>query len=163
MIQQQIHGGSAIETSRRLIKQFGFGRRGILRSLELGFFRESMYVVGMLGITPSLQCYLMSKYKMSETTSGLYASIIGGIFSAIPSAPFDIMKTVMQGDMEQQVYTTTRQTFNILYSQGGWRRFYYGNTWRLVNITGTVWIVNECRIRLPPFLFPSAYKKSQNN
>eukprot|EP01035_Chromulina_nebulosa_P022528 gene22528-29172_t len=66
--------------------------------------RDSIYVMGMLGVTPFVQDQLQKRYNMSLITSSFYASIIGGIFGALPSHPFDIIKTCMQGDLHQGLY-----------------------------------------------------------
>lgn len=50
-------------------------------------------VVGMLGVTPGLQDLLIHHHKVSEESASLCASIIGGALAALPSHPFDVIKT----------------------------------------------------------------------
>jgi hypothetical protein len=42
-----------------------------------------------------------------------------------------------------------------LLRDGGIARLYHGATWRTVNITATVWIANECSLRLPKHIRPA--------
>jgi hypothetical protein len=112
--------------------------------------RDSMYVAGMLGLTPVVQEYLVTQKHYSVGEAGVYASLIGGVLAAVPSHPFDIAKTCMQGDLAQRTYTTMASTLASLYRQGGIRRISSGCFWRTINITATIYIANECRVRLSP-------------
>jgi len=79
--------------------------------------REGIYVMGMLGLTPYLQAQLMQKQDMSQRAASFYASVAGGILSAVPSHPFDIVKTCQQGDLDQRVYTSAWSTAKTLYKE----------------------------------------------
>ena len=77
--------------------------------------------------------------------SGFYASIVGGILAAVPSHPFDMVKTCMQAkklDCNQIEIRSTIQTALGLYNDGGIKRLYAGVAWRTFNITATVYISN---------------------
>ena len=93
-------------------------------------------------------------YIYTHIQAGFYASIIGGIIAAIPSHPFDVIKTCQQGDLYQKQYKTIMKTSIILYKYGGgsMNRFFSGCFWRTLNITATVYIANECRIRFSPYI-----------
>ena len=75
--------------------------------------------------------------------------------AAIPSHPFDVIKTCMQGDLMKRKYSTLFKTSYVLYNcnhHGGIHRFFSGCFWRTVNVTATVYIANECRVRLSPYI-----------
>lgn len=177
MIQQQVNGGNIIATGHRILSNYGFLRQGMYRGLTATMMRDSIYVFGMLGITPIVQKFLMdpknlhyipsvlktqdpsnSTHYMPLTASaaGFYASMVGGIVGALPSQPFDIIKTCMQGDVQQVRYSSFSSTLRTLWQENGWRRFYNGCFWRTVNITATVYIANECKTLLPLLLYPNA-------
>ena len=149
MIQQQMRGGSAIGTFISVLtgnKVF----RGLLPTIA----RDSIYVTGMLGVTPLLQTYLVEEENYSVASAGFYASLAGGIVAALPSHPFDIIKTCMQAKslhaFPSEIFSM-RQTGRILWKEGGLRRLYAGAAWRTLNVTATIYIANECRTRMSPF------------
>lgn len=148
MIQQQRNGG-LLASQLSILSRSGI--KGIFRGLLPTVMRDSVYVLGMLGVTPYVQDHMMQS-GMSQTKSGFYASVIGGIFAAIPSHPFDIAKTCMQGDVNKIQYNGMLHTMKSLYNNGGLSRVYSGVGWRTVNIIGTVYIANEMRIRLTSIL-----------
>ena len=156
MIQQQKYGQSMIQTLKTIVQHSGV--RTIGRGLFPTMCRESMFVTGLLGITPVVQELLESRYQYTPTLAGLYASIIGGVLAAVPSHPFDIIKTCMQSHIpgrsdSNKQYTSFLSTLQELYRVGGVRRFTNGIFWRTSSIVLTVYIVNECRVRLPNLLF----------
>jgi len=153
MIQQQRYGGSFLGTPAKIIKDYGWGLNGILRGLFPTMVRDSIYVTGMLGVTPVVQDYLMEKHNQDQSTASLVASIVGGVFGAVVSQPFDVLKTCMQGDVDQATYGTLVPAIKKVWSEGGVNRIFNGCFWRTVNIVGTVYIANECRNRLPPYMF----------
>lgn len=149
MIQQQINGGSSVGTFITALK----GNQ-IFRGLTPALARDAIYVTGMLGVTPILQTYLVEEKDMSMSTAGFYASLAGGVLAALPSHPFDIIKTCMQAKSFQtpsKDILTLRQTAIELWNEGGIRRIYAGAAWRTFNVTATIYIANECRVRMSPF------------
>jgi hypothetical protein len=154
MIQQQYYGGSTYGTISAIIKDYGYANmfRGLLPTVG----RESMYVTGLLGITPAVQNKLMKEYNMSQGLAGFYASIIGGLVSAIPSHPFDICKTCMQGDISKTQYGGLLGTYKKLIEEGGIKRLTHGLLWRSFGIVSTVYIANELRTLFPPLLFTNS-------
>lgn len=54
----------------------------------------------------------------------------------------------MQGDVSKTHYQGLIDTYRKLWSQGGVQRFYRGASWRAVNIVGTIYIANFCRMHL---------------
>eukprot|EP01031_Cornospumella_fuschlensis_P028721 gene28721-34672_t len=152
MIQQQKHGGSFFSTPARVIRTHGFMSQGIMRGVIAAAGRDSLYTVGMLGITPLLQNFLQEEYKMSLASASFAASMVGGVLAAVPSHPFDVIKTCMQGDLEQTTYRGFAHTLRALLREEGVSRLLHGVGWRTVNITATVYIANEVRNRLTPFV-----------
>jgi solute carrier family 25 carnitine/acylcarnitine transporter 20/29 len=96
MIQQQKFGGSFIGTTRSIIKTHGVTNNGIMRGLMGAASRDAIYVSGMLAVTPLVREYLIENYDTPHALAGLYASLLGGVCAAVPSHPFDVIKTCMQ-------------------------------------------------------------------
>lgn len=152
MIQQQLFGGTLWGTPLRIGYAHGLGLHGLMRGLGPAVVRDAIYVSGLLGVTPILQDYLEIG-GMSTLSAGFWASLVGGVFGAVPSHPLDVVKTCMQGDLEQKQYRGALETAKLLYRESGVARFFHGCFWRTVNITATVFIANECRLRLPKHMF----------
>lgn len=160
MIQQQQFGGTMIGTPLRVIKTYGFSNKGMFRGVLPVILRDSIYVSGLLGVTPIIQRFFIEKYGMSDINSSICASMVGGMVAAVPSHPLDITKTCMQGDMGQVVYKGVRSTMKTLWDEGGITRMYHGCMWRTFNIIATVFIANECRIRFPSYVNSSVLEYS---
>lgn len=148
MIQQQRVGGSLVGTPLRVLRENGAGSSGMLRGLGLAVMRDSIYVGGMLGLTPVMQAYLQESHGMQQSSASLSASALGGIAGGVLSHPFDVVKTCMQGDLAQTKFGSTSSTFRTLLAEGR-GRFSNGMFWRTANITATVYIANECCLHLP--------------
>ena len=114
MIQQQRFGGSMPGTVRRVVSDFGLGSRGLFRGLSMTMIREAVFTAGMLGVTPLTQEYLQESHGLSQLEAGMAASVVGGVFAALPSQPADVVKTCMQGDLERKTYTSARSTFKTV-------------------------------------------------
>jgi hypothetical protein len=149
MIQQQRFGGSFFTTPSRIIKDHGFFSKGVMRGYTYCAARDAIYVCGMLGITPIVQDYLVEKHDFSIAKASFVASLLGGLFAAVPSHPFDVMKTCMQGDLKQESFQGIRQTAKKLIEE---KRLFNGCFWRSINVVGTVYIANECRNYLSPYI-----------
>lgn len=93
-----------------------------------------------------------SRNAAAAAAASLAASMLGGIFGAVFSQPLDVLSTCMKGDLEKRVYGGVRDTMRALYEEGGLRRLMSGGMWRCANITATVWIANECALRLPSYV-----------
>jgi hypothetical protein len=162
MIQQQLHGKSVFQTATGVVKQYGVLSGGLMRGLISTACRDSIYVSGMLVVTPVVQRYLQSPdspiaYEgkgLTEAVASFYASLVGGVIAALPSHPFDVSKTCMQGDLTQNQYPSLSGTLLKLARDpdGGFRRLYQGCGMRTINITATVYIANECRNRFSPYM-----------
>ena len=55
----------------------------------------------------------------------------------------------MQGDIAKRTFRGPLHTLLKLWSQGGIKRFYRGAGWRTMNLVGTIYIANVCRMHLP--------------
>lgn len=77
MIQQQRNGGTFPSTCSKVVSSHGIAGGGLFRGLIGTMSRDSIYVVGMLGVTPLIQDTLMDDFGFSKLSAGLYASIIG--------------------------------------------------------------------------------------
>jgi len=152
MIQQQKYGGSFFNTPMRIVKNHGLLSAGMMRGVLATAGRDCMYTCGMLGVTPIMQEYLLTNHNMSLSAASFYASMIGGVVAAVPSHPFDCIKTCMQGDAQRVKYDTFVRTARTLYQEAGVRRLFNGVMWRTVNITMTVYIANECINALSPYI-----------
>lgn len=184
MIQQQNFGGSLPSTAARLVKEHGVGilRRGFLATA----MRDGVYTLGLLGMVPVIQRALQKRTPtMGDSTAGFIASAVGGTVCGIISCPLDAMKTCMQGDVtclrsgvspaaaapeataaaghghgapmpkfnDGHTHKTLSSTFHALRH----RNLLFGGVgWRVVNISGTLVIANELRLRLAPLMFPGA-------
>ena len=74
--------------------------------------------------------------------------------SASLSHPMDTVKSCLQGDIEQKTYTSNAGTFRTLWAEGGASRFFSGYLFRTGRMILAVGIMNECKLRLSPLLFP---------
>ena len=145
MIQQQNKGGNALNVLKGL--QIPSNPTSLFRGLSLAIQRDGIYVGAMLGLTPVLKRHIQEQYQLTSSTANFYASMIGGVIAAVPSHPFDMVKTCMQGDMERKVYGSATQSLAVIWKQGGIKRLFAGGLWRTINITATVWIANEINVR----------------
>eukprot|EP01034_Spumella_vulgaris_P031649 gene31649-39094_t len=131
-------------------QNFFIGTVGMFRGLSGTAGRDCLYVIGMLGVTPIVQDYFVESHGFSVQKASFWASMIGGVAAAVPSHPFDCVKTCMQGDIQQTTYSSVRNTVKTLWKEGGPKRFFSGVMWRTVNVTATVYIANEIKNRLSP-------------
>lgn len=87
---------------------------------------------------------------------GFWASLVGGSIVGIATCPFDAMSTAMKGDLERATYGGFVDTAKKR-AAGGISVLFGGVFWRTVNITGTIYLANEARVRLGPIMFPDKY------
>lgn len=150
MIQQQNFGGTLVGTVSKIIKEKSV--LALSRGLMATSSRDAVYTCGLLGITPVVQNYISNTYGYNQSLAGFWASIIGGTICGALSCPLDVVKTCMQGDLNQNVHTTFSKTF---YAQRN--RLFSGVTFRCANLIGTIMIANEFRGRVAPLLFPGKF------
>jgi len=116
-----------------------------------------MIVAGYMGISPALGRELVEKYQMKEGQAKVIGAIGAGVIAASVSHPFDTIKTCMQGDLEQNTYKGFASTAKCLWQQAGLSRFFNGWAWRTGRMICAVFIMDECKMRLSPLLFPKYF------
>mmetsp|Transcript_62836 Transcript_62836/g.101275 ORF Transcript_62836/g.101275 Transcript_62836/m.101275 type:complete len:143 (-) Transcript_62836:27-455(-) len=84
--------------------------------------RESIFVMGMFGLTPMVTERLMKKFKgkqNGEMLSKLIGSAISGVIASVITHPIDTLKTCLQADMYGEVYQNIVQAlFKLIREQG---------------------------------------------
>eukprot|EP00041_Stephanoeca_diplocostata_P012830 m.215758 g.215758 ORF g.215758 m.215758 type:complete len:183 (+) comp19110_c0_seq13:783-1331(+) len=157
MIQQQRYGKSTRCTLQNMFANGAFGKHGLGRGFLPAACRDAIYVGGMLGISPILQDWLMENTDWGISGTGLVASLVGGAFAAVLSAPeIDTVKICMQSDLKGDMYGGIRQTFVTVRNRGV-RLLCNGAMWRAVNITGAIILVNKFRMRVALLMFPHPF------
>lgn len=149
MIQQQNFGGSLFSTAGRIVQQRGVV--GLTRGFVATASRDGVYTLGLLGILPVLESRFQRWFGLGESSAGVLASCLGGSLCGVASCPLDAIKTCMQGDINRSTYGSFRNTWSMLQKE---KRLFGGVGWRVLNISGTLIIANEFRIRATPYLFP---------
>lgn len=123
---------------------------------------------------------------MGQSEAKVAGAIGAGVIAATLSHPLDTIKTCMQGDIEQAEYESSPKclpvwhlasplthplhpptfctryksltaTARSLLAQGGYKRFFDGWSWRTGRMICAVFIMNECKVRLAPLLFPDLF------
>ena len=150
MIQQQRFGGSLLGTPLNIMRTHGLMGQGLFRGLGLAIVRDGIYVGGMLGLAPIAQQQLSDR-GMATLPATMWGSALGGILGGVISHPFDVVKTCMQGDLAQRDFGGALASTRTLLKSGV-SRLFDGCFWRTFNITATVYVANECCMRLPPYL-----------
>ncbi len=117
---------------------------------------DGTYTLGLLGITPLIQDWLVAEHKWNVSLAGLGSSLVAGTLCGVLSCPFDVIKTSMQGDLQGTKYSSFSKT---VYAQR--KRLFSGVAWRCANVVGTIMIANEFRVRVGPIMFPSKYEQLQ--
>lgn len=154
MVQQQGKGGSIIGTPARIIKAYGAPM--MLRGVTMTMGRESLYNMGMLGITPIVQRMLIEDYKIETSVALAAGSLIGAVTSVMITHPMDTIKTCMQGDIERETYGTVTETAQVLIRDKGGivQGLFKGVAWRIALISTTFFLVNKLKLGLAPIMFP---------
>lgn len=161
MIQQQRFGGNVIQTPYRIVSGFGiFG--GIARGMMPSIIREAVFTCGYLGVTPLMEAFIVKNFVHEDTNKGVEyamrfsASLISGFIASGLSHPADTVKTCMQGDIEQQVYTNVRSTFKII-ADRGYSHLYSGFGWRYSRMVMTFFIFNRAQQFIAPAMYPDKF------
>jgi len=160
MIQQQRHGGTIINTPARIVSSFG--PLGLARGMVTAVSREAIFTAGMLGIAPSLQAILHRDYGMQNDIAGMAGAVAGGVVAATLSHPLDTTKTCMQGDIEQQTYTSFTKSLKTIYDQQGLRRMYTGWGWRCGRMICAIFWINLIKNKLAPVIYPHAFEEEED-
>ena len=153
MIQQQNFGTSILETPMKIVSEFGMA--GLARGAISTMGRESLYTMAMLGVTPTIQAELKSRFQLDGNIALGVGALSGSFFSATITHPMDTIKTCMQGDLHQEKYTNIRETGALLTKEYGVRGgLFKGLAWRIGLITTTFFLVNKIKETVAPVAFP---------
>ena len=157
MIQQQVHGGSVLTATSRMLKQAGPSvfARGYISTCA----REGLYAAGYLGIVPVVQRKLVQDYGFGKVSGAVVGSIMSGLIAATCSHPLDTIKTCMQGDVEGKRYSTMTHTARSIHAEYGMSGFFNGWFWRTSRMCCAVFIISESKRRLAPVLFPKYFSE----
>lgn len=131
---QKFKYNSFLDMHSTLKNRYGFFKF-YTRGLYPCMMREGIYTTGMLSLTPYIEQKLNSKEH--KIHNSLVASIISGFISGTISHPFDTMKTIYQYDFD---------TYNKP------KNYFRGYIPRIIRITGTYFIINECNNRFYDFV-----------
>lgn len=83
----------------------------------------------------------------------IIASVIGGTIGSVCTHPFDVIKTRMQGDLTGERYGRTWLDVAVrVVKERGPAGLFAGCSWRTANIVISVFIINECFLRLGPHI-----------
>lgn len=142
--QQRLKKGP-METIQWIHRKYGF--KGLYRGNMSCALREAIYTCGYLGMTPVLKDYIQEAgYFTSDLGSGLSASLVAGIVSALMSHPVDTCKTVVQGDMDRSKYPNARTAASIINTEKGIPKgFYLGGLPRMLRNCGAFFVVGMLR------------------
>ncbi|GFR52575.1 hypothetical protein Agub_g15168 [Astrephomene gubernaculifera] len=144
IIQQQKSGRSLGAEASHFMKVHGSA--AIVRGLLPAMGRETLYAAGYLGLFPIIRKELDEKMPGSSGLTLVAASILGGVFAAACSHPFDTAKTRMQAFMyDKPEYRTLRSTFGAIYKEGGIPLFWKGLSPRMLRIVCATLILNSMR------------------
>ena len=157
MIQQQRFGGSIFGTPARLVTEHG-GPSAMGRGLLMSCGREGIYTAGVLGTCPVFTAKLEER-GFETYTAKLLAASGAGVISASLSHPMDTIKTCQQGDIAGETYGGIVDTYQTLLKDGGPTRFFNGFFFRTARMILAIGIMNECKLRLSPLLFPHHFKE----
>lgn len=127
------------DVMKNMYRQHGFASftRGTLPTI----FRDMPYTYGYLKgdqlIMPWVKKYVTNE-DYAQACSGLWS----GVGNAIISQPADVVKTAMQGDMEQKKYTTFSRTCVVIFQDKGWRGFFEGLTSRVGRVSFAIFYLS---------------------
>jgi len=160
MIQKQRFGGSLLGVCTRITTENGMA--GLLRGMSMTVGRESLFTMAMLGVTPSIQRYLMEDFNMDPSLSLAGGALSGALFSAVVTHPMDTIKTCMQGDLGRVKYTTVSGTGHNLIGEFGLAKgLFKGLQWRFTLICTTFFLVNKFKSTIAPVAFPDVTKDAR--
>lgn len=160
MIQQQLNGGGPLDTIRRIIKYCGL--RGLIKGYFPTLIRESFFSMTLFGLSDifvdGFENLMFNKSKKHETYSSLCGRIAAGMIAGILTTPIDVIKTRMQGDLENK-YSASRQTISMLIKSEGPRSLIKGIWIRMGMISSAIVIMGYAKEYFPTLFPESFYEK----
>lgn len=152
MIQQQRFGGSVVGVPLNVLKEYGVG--GLTRGMVMTLGRESLFTLGMLGVTPGIQQLLKDRSGFDSDVALAVGALAGSCFSATLTHPLDTIKTCQQGDIGKVKWASASQCYRILLEESSFRGLFKGLGWRISLITTTFFLVNRIKEAVVPTMFP---------
>ncbi|KAF8058077.1 mcfT [Scenedesmus sp. PABB004] len=110
--------------------------------------RETLYAAGYLGLCPILYDKLKDSDALKGSPAGAMAiaGVVGGVFAACASHPFDTIKTRMQAAMYgKPEYLTWTSTAATILAEGGVLNFWRGLLPRMTRIIAATFILINVR------------------
>ncbi|KAI8476555.1 MAG: mitochondrial carrier domain-containing protein [Monoraphidium minutum] len=143
IIQQQKNLTPLAAETRRFFS--AYPAYSIYRGLAPCIARETLYAGGYLGLCPVLFDGLREK-GYSPTTAMLVSGVVGGVFAAAASHPFDTIKTRMQAFMySKPEYMTAAATARTILAEAGPLTFWRGLLPRMTRIVGATFLLINVR------------------
>lgn len=155
MIQQQRFGSSMAGTASRIVSEFGVGT--LFRGLATSCGREGLFCAGYLGVGPIFAQGLRERGIIDGPAADFAGASGAGMIAATLSHPLDTIKTCMQGDIEQKVYTDQLGTYRKL-AVSGYGSFLKGWSLRTGRMICAIFLIGQVKNRVGPLLYPHAVK-----
>lgn len=156
MIQQQRYGSALFATPGKIIADNGVGTL-FSRGLAMSCGREGVFTAGMLGLGPTLRRQA-EEAGYAKANAAMLGALGGGVVVATLSHPMDTIKTCQQGDVAGETYGSVVATAKTLYEKQGIGSFFRGYFYRTGRMICAVFLLNECKLKLSPLMFPHHFK-----
>lgn len=135
VLHQQNTNKSASTLFNSIKKQHGI--LGLLRGLTPTMIREGGFASGYLAFMPWLKQKLTA-YTKDPILLTLGPGISAGVTASIVTHPFDCIKTKMQANINNPVYSSIRHTIRDLYQKEGIKGFFKGLTPRCCKVASLI-------------------------
>lgn len=153
MIRQQRRQAPLMATAREALLTTPF------RGFWLGAARDAIFTAGYLGLAPALaDAVAAAAVGDGDAAPPAWArtagSIVAGVFAGTASHGFDTVKTAVQGAEKGEPVTTRAAARMVMREGGGIKALFTGVFPRGLRIVIAVVVLQECKVRLEPALFP---------
>lgn len=154
MIRQQRRQAGLAATAKEALTKFPF------RGLWLAAARDGIFTAGYLGVAP----VLADKFAAAAAGDGekppawarTAGSLMAGVFAGTASHGFDTVKTAMQGAEKGEPTGSVAAARMVMHEGGGFKALFTGLVPRGMRIVIAVVVLQECKVRLEPALFPGS-------
>eukprot|EP01023_Acetabularia_acetabulum_P039065 TRINITY_DN3746_c0_g1_i1.p1 TRINITY_DN3746_c0_g1~~TRINITY_DN3746_c0_g1_i1.p1 ORF type:complete len:276 (-),score=37.23 TRINITY_DN3746_c0_g1_i1:1230-2057(-) len=149
VIQQQRKFSPLQQMLPQLFRNNGFS--WLLRGIDATACREAIYCGGYLGVAPVLRQLMDQSDQFQGLPNGsklLLSGIMGGLFAAVFSQPFDTVKTIMQANLDTKKnpeYKNMITTGERVVETHGWGYLWKGLVPRGVRLVCASVIINATR------------------
>lgn len=154
MIRQQRRQAPLLATARQALTTTP------MRGLWLAAARDAIFTAGYLGLAPALADKVSDAVAPAgEGSPPAWArtagSVIAGVFAGTLSHAFDTVKTAVQGAEKGEPTSAVRAARVIMREGGGFHALFTGLVPRGLRIVVAVVVLQECKVRLEPAMFPN--------